>query len=46
MMPHLGQLKAGKERDVVQVVSGVQQELSTASGFGRCLAHACQDHAW
>ena len=34
MVPHLGQLKSGKERDIVQVVSGVQQELRAASGFG------------
>ena len=34
MVFDLGQLKSGKERDIVQVVSGVQQELSTASGFG------------
>ena len=45
MVPHLRQLKPGEERDVVQVVSGVQQELSAARGCGRCLAHACQDHA-
>ena len=34
MVSDLGQLKAGKERDIVQVVSGVQQELRAASGFG------------
>ena len=29
--PHLGQLVAGKKRSIVQVVSGVQQQLSAAS---------------
>ena len=43
---YLRQVVLGKKRCIVQVVSGVEQQLRAACRFGGRLAHTCQHNAW